>query len=61
MAGESQVGDEEAIDEVVGRLTAMKSRRATLRRQITMANKQIESLINVRGFTRSRSRTFVSR
>ena len=27
----------------------MKSRRKTLRRQITMANKQIESVISVRG------------
>nr|CAH0100574.1 unnamed protein product [Daphnia galeata] len=45
----SQVGDEEAKVDGDGGLAAMKSRRKTLRRQITMANKQIESLISVRG------------
>jgi hypothetical protein len=45
----SQVLEEEAIDEAIVRLAALKARRATLRHQITMTNRQIESLINVRG------------
>ncbi|EFX71948.1 hypothetical protein DAPPUDRAFT_255090 [Daphnia pulex] len=45
----SQVLEEEAIEEAIIRLAAMKARRLTLRRQITMTNRQIKSLINVRG------------
>ncbi|EFX71995.1 hypothetical protein DAPPUDRAFT_111174 [Daphnia pulex] len=49
----SQVLEEEAMDEAILRLAALKSRRSTLRRQITMTNRQIESLINVRGSRRA--------
>ncbi|XP_046632671.1 uncharacterized protein LOC124312218 [Daphnia pulicaria] len=53
MDGGSQVLEEEAIDEAILRLAALKSRRSTLRRQITMTNRQIKSLISVRGSRRA--------